>query len=265
MRSRAAWLGALLLVVASGATSVQARDDPDSADPQGPARTPPAASTADFMFGAPRAWLSLRGARLFPRAGGDLFAFVSDQLTVERRDFRAAGFAADLGVVLLPSVDLVTGFDVSRGSTGSEYRHFVASNAQPIEQQTRLSQSAVSIGMRFSPMGRGRTISRYAFIPRRIVPYAGAGMTVAYYDFSQRGQFVDFKDFSIFSDQFVSNGWSAGPYVHGGADVQIWKHLSLTVDGRYTWLHSGLDSDFAGFDGIDLAGFRGGSGISVTF
>ena len=133
-------------------------------------------------------------------------------MTVERRDFRAAGFAADLGIVLAPSVDLVAGFDVNRSSTGSEYRRFVASNAQPITQQTRLSQSALSIGMRFSPIGRGRAISRYAFIPRRMAPYAGTGITVAHYDFSQRGQFVDFTDFSIFSDQFVSNGWSVGPY-----------------------------------------------------
>ncbi|HUR32943.1 MAG TPA: hypothetical protein VM032_04055 [Vicinamibacterales bacterium] len=226
---------------------------------------PPAPSAADFLFGAPRAWLSLRGSLLFPRAGGDLFAFVSDQLTVDKTDLRARGFAADVGAVLTPSVDLVVGFDLTRRDTGSEYRRFVASNAQPITQFTRLQQSALSVGVRATPFGRGRRISRYAFIPKRVVPYGGAGLAISHYDFSQRGQFVDFADLSIFNDRFVSNGWSVGPYVHGGADVQVWKRLSLTFDGRYTWLHSGLDADFSGFDGIDLAGFRGGTGISVVF
>jgi hypothetical protein len=119
--------------------------------------------------------------------------------------------------------------------------------------------------VRYSPLGRGRSISRYAFIPRRLVPYAGGGVTFAFYQFSQRGQFVDFSDLSIFTDRFASDGWTSGPYAHAGVDVQAWKRLFVTFDGRYTWLHSTLDSDFSGFDGIDLAGFRASTGISIVF
>jgi hypothetical protein len=262
-----------LLVVAALAFSVApalaAEDDapaPARSAAQTPAQTQaPPLSTPDFLFGAPRGWLSLRGSLLFPRAGGDLFSFVSDQLTVDRTDLRAAGFATDVGAVLSPTIDLVIGFDTTRRETGSEYRRFVASNAQPITQFTRLDQLTMSAGVRYSPVGRGRSISRYAFIPRRLVPYAGAGLTTARYEFTQRGQFVDFADLSVFTDRFTSNGWSVGPYVNGGVDVQVWKRLFVTFDGRYTWLHAGLDADFSGFDGIDLAGFRGGTGISIVF
>jgi hypothetical protein len=257
------------LLLAASAVPAFADDDPGAATqsplPPQAAAPPPAASAADFLFGEPRAWLSLRGSMLFPRAGGDLFTFVSDQLTIDRSDLRSSGFASDVGAVLMPMVDLVIGFDMTQHEASSEYRRFVASNAQPITQFTRLKQSAISAGLRMSPAGRGRRISRYAFIPRRVVPFGGAGMTVAHYDFSQRGQFVDFADFSIFSDRFSSNGWSIGPYVNGGADVQLWKRMYITFDGRYTWLHAGLDTDFSGFDGIDLAGFRGGTGISIVF
>ena len=165
------------------------------------------------------------------RAGGDLFTFVTDQLTVDRSNLRAGGFAVDLGIVLMPKFDVVGGFDMSRNESGSEYRRYIASNSQPITQVTRLNQFAFSGGVRFSPVGRGRRISRYAFIPQRFTPYAGAGASIAYYSLAQHGQFVDFVDLSVFTDWFASNGWSVGPFVNGGVDVQVWKRLSVTFDG----------------------------------
>lgn len=221
--------------------------------------------TPDFFVGAPRVWWGLRGSQLFPRAGGDLFSFVTDQLTLDRQQFRARGFATDLGVRLSPRLDLIAGFDRARRTAPSEYRRFVASNAQPIAQQTELSQHALAVGVRVSPLGHGLEVSRFAFIPRRVTPYAGAGAVLNHYRFSQRGQFVDANDLSIFGDSFSSDGWSMGPYVNGGVDVQLWKRLYLSFDGRYSWVHSSLGSDFTGFDGIDLAGLRASSGIRVAF
>ena len=248
----------------SGATARAADDEQGQPVPATGAPSQRSAPS-DFLIGAPRAWFAFRSSQLFPRAGGDLFAFVSDQLTVDRASLRARGVAADLGIALGSRVDVVTGFDFTTHATPSEYRHFVASNAQPITQSTELKQTALSIGTRYSPIGRGLSVSRFAFIPRRFTPYVGGGATLAYYNFSQRGQFVDANDLSIFTDRFVSNGWTIGPYVNGGADIQIWKRLYVSFEGRYSWLHSELDSDFSGFDGIDLAGFRAGSGISVVF
>lgn len=266
-------VGLALLVLTVPGSSLVAAGQPAVQPPQRapaplepPRRpVPQLPRSADFLFGAPRGWLSVRGSWLVPRAGGDLFEFVSEQLTLDRSDFRARGFATDVGVAVAPRLDVVAGFDIAREETGSEYRRFVASNAQPITQATRLQQTTVSGGVRYSPLGRGRSISRYAFIPRRIVPYAGAGATVGFYSFTQRGQFVDFTDLSIFTDRFTSDGWTIGPYVQGGADLQVWKRLSVTFDARYTWLQGDLDSDFSGFDGIDLAGFRAGTGISIVF
>lgn len=255
---------AVACVLLAGAAAANAAG-PDQEPPIRQSTAPAAGGPSDFLLGAPSAWLSLRGSQLFPRAGGDLFSFVGDQLTINRSDWNARGFAADLGVALTPRVDLVGGFDINQHTTASEYRNFVASNGQPIAQQSTLKQGALSAGVRFSPVGRGRSISRLAFIPRRVSPYVGGGATFQHYSFAQQGQFVDFNDQSIFTDTFASDGWTVGPFANGGVDVQVWRRLYVTVDGRYSWMHAGLGSDFSGFDGIDLAGFRLGSGISLVF
>lgn len=256
-------LVACLLTLAVPHTARAAGDG----EPQASQAGPPAGlrTSPDFLLQAPRAWMALRGSLAVPRAGGELFTFVTDQLTLGKADFRARGFAADVGIVLGRTVDLVIGTDVTSRSSASEYRRFVTASRAAIEQTTKLSQKQVSAGVRVSPLGRGRRISQYAFIPARFAPYAGAGLTTGYYTFSQVGQFVDFTDFGIFNDHFASDGWAAGPYVNGGVDVQLWKRLYLSVEGRYTWMHGALDADFSGFDGIDLTGFRGGTGINIVF
>ena len=86
-----------------------------------------------------------------------------------------------------------------------------------------------------------------------------------FYSFWQQGQFVDYVDHSIFVDRFNSDGWVFGPYASFGTDLQVWKRLYVTIDGRYSWMHSDLGSDFSGFNGIDLAGFKVTTGISVGF
>ncbi|MFN7983815.1 MAG: hypothetical protein U0Q11_18365 [Vicinamibacterales bacterium] len=262
---RAAVLLFTSLLTATAVAAAPAPDDDQDVRMPVSASAPSRSEPVDFFVGAPRAWIALRGNQMFPRAGGDLFTFVTDQLTLERSQFRSRGFSTDLGIATGSRFDIVGGYETNRHAQPSEYRHFVASNAQAITQSTELVQRAFTVGARYSPLGRGLAISRFAFIPRRVAPYVGGGALVTYYRFSQQGQFVDSADLSIFNDRFYSDGWSVGPYVNGGADVQVWRHIYVTFDGRYSWVHSSLGSDFQGFDGIDLAGFRASSGISVVF
>ena len=249
-------LAIVLLLCTAGAAPARAQSSGTQAS---------SGSKTDFLFGRPHGWVSVGGGWVFPRAEGDLFAFVSDQLTVDRSDYRAGLFTSGLGFTVLDQLDVVGDVEMSRHSIGSEYRDFVKADRTPIAQTTTLNQTTVGIGFRYSPLGRGREISNYAFLPRRIVPYVGAGASIVYSSFSQTGQFVDYVDLSIFNHVFRSTAWSAGPHVAGGADLQIWRVLFLNVAGRYAWVRSSLDADFVGFDGIDLAGFRGSTGISVVF
>lgn len=229
------------------------------------AQAPAADGGPDFLFGRPKAWISLGGTWLVPRTDGDLFTFVSRQLTLERSDFRAAAITGSFGIATTRLFDVVGDVEVSHQAMPSEYRDYVKADRSAIAQTTEFNQATLGVGVRYLPFGRGQTISRYAFLPRRVTPYVGAGASFVHYNFQQRGEFVDFVDLSIFNHTFRSTGWSAGPHVDAGADLQIWRMLFLSAGVRYGWAHSGLSPDFVGFEGIDLSGFKSSTGFTVVF
>jgi hypothetical protein len=234
---------------------------------------PPAApdpGRPDFLFGRPDGSLALRGGWVFARAGSDLYDFVEDRLTIEDGDFNRAAFATDYGVTLSDRTDIVFGFEYNRASIGSEYRNLVESNREPIEQTTTLAEANLTGSIRFALAPRGREVSRLAWVPRRVVPYAGAGGGMLYYDFTQAGDFVDEgvrpgQPMPIFTDTLRSKGWTPSAHVFGGVDLQIHHRWYLTMDGRYVWAAPRLESDFERFEPLDLSGFRFGAGINVVF
>lgn len=247
------------------ATPVGAANGPGDPSTGEQPSSPPTEGPPDFFLSQPRGWIAARGGLLVPRAGGELFSFVSDQLTLGPSDFRSAAFNLELGVNLSQTLAVEGGFDVSKRHVASEYRRFVTASRTPIAQTTRLNQSGMTLGVRYTPTGHGQRISRLAFIPRRMTPYVGAGVQMTYFNFRQSGNFVDFTDSSIFSDIFASDGWTFGPFVRGGVDLQVWRRLYVNGDVRYTWMRSDLGPDFSGFDGIDLASVRGATGVSIKF
>lgn len=268
-----------LAVLLAGAPAIAAGDDEDE-DGEVPRRlelrvepialqptqpTAPSRATRDFLFGRPRGWVALRGSWLTASAGGQLFTFVSDQLTVDKRDFNAPGMIGEVGFAITSRIQASGGVDFYRQTIGSEYRRFVDNSGAPINQSTMLSQSNVSGSVKISLLDRGRSISRLVFVPRAIAPYVGAGAGALYYEFTQIGDFVDFATLRVFPDTFRSQGWTPSAHVFGGADIRLWRQLFVDVEGRYVWAHGDLGADFLGFDGIDLNGFRLSTGISVVF
>ena len=221
--------------------------------------------TRDFLFGRPRGWAAVRGSWLMPRATGDLFAFVSDQLTVEKKDFSAPGIAGEFGLTLTSRVSAVAGVEFSRRTVQSEYRRYVDNLGLAINQQTALAQTNLTGSIKVALWDRGRSISSLAFVPRTFVPYAGAGAGMLYYEFEQHGDFVDFVTLRVFPDTFRSAGWTPSAHVFGGTEIRLWRVLFLDLEGRYVWAHGTLGSDFLGFDGVDLNGFRFSTGVSVMF
>ena len=97
-----------------------------------------------------------------------------------------------------PRLDAVVGFDVARSSTPSEYRNFVDNKFLPIEQTTSLRQINITGSVKFALTPRGQRISQFAWIPRTVTPYVGAGGGLVSYDLKQTGDFVDFQDNHVF-------------------------------------------------------------------
>lgn len=221
--------------------------------------------TPDFLFGRPKGSLGFRGSWIFQAAGSDIFDFVTRHLTIDKTDFDSPGLAADLAFGVTDRTDVQLGFELSRIALASEYRDFVDDRLQPIEQTTALSTQHLVGALRYSLVPKGREISRLAWIPTRVVPYVGAGGGVIHYQFRQSGDFVDFQDLSVFSESFRSSGWTPTAHVFGGVDVQLYRALYGTVQGRYSKAAGTLSSDFVDFDPIDLSGFRLSAGINLLF
>jgi len=233
-------------------------------DRQSPAPVADAGSR-DFWFGPPRGSVGFRGSWLFARADSDWYPFVIDQLTLDRKDFNAPGFALDVGIGLGRRAEAVMGVDFNRVSRDSEYRHFVDNNRLPITQTTQLRTVGLTGSVKYLLGGRGVEVSRLAFVPRHFIPYVGGGGGVVHYDLDQFGDFIDFVDSSVFGSSFKSGGWAPLAQAFAGVDVRMLKRFYVTVDGRYQWAHGTLGSTWIDFDPIDLAGFKLAAGINFVY
>jgi hypothetical protein len=231
---------------------------------EGPRPVLPAAPR-DFLFSRPRGEVAVRVGWNVARARSDWYSFVTDQLTLGRRDFDAIDVGADVGVWLGGRSTLIFGVDVTNASAPSEYRRLVDNERQPITQTTRLVGVHSTAGLKYALTSRGRAIGRLVWIPRRVVPYVAAGGGVAFYRLRQSGDFVDFADRSIFPASFESQGWSPAVYVGGGADVQVGRRLQVTGDVRFRHARARLDQTWVDFEPLDLSGIRAMVGVNWPF
>jgi len=227
----------------------------------------------DFRFSAPRFSIGVRGGWAFNRSEGEIYDFLTDELTLERSDFDAPAFAADFSWRLTPwldncrltswmDLDVVAGFEVSSRKTDSEFRDYVDEFGIPITQNTRLTQVPLTFSLRLYPFDRGRQVGQYAWVPSAIAPYVGGGIGATWYELRQKGDFVDFVDLTIFEDHFSSDGWAFAGHVFLGVDIKLIKRLGLVLEGRYYWANADLGGDYVGFDPIDLDGARAMVGVN---
>ena len=241
-----------LLVVLSTAASAAAQDQPRRRAP-------------DFLFDTPRGSITVRGSWLFARSDSDWYDFVTDQLTLDRKDFNVPGIGFDVNGPITPRLEVGFSFDFNRSNRQSEYRDWLDNNRLPIEQRTTLQELNLSGNVRYALVERGRQVGNFVFVPRTIVPFVGAGVGAFHYRLEQIGDFVDFQDLAVFSSVFSSRGWTPSAQVFGGVDVRVLKHVAVTVDGRYLWAAAELQRDWVDFKPIDLAGFRLSGGVNFIF
>jgi opacity protein-like surface antigen len=220
---------------------------------------------SDFLFGEPRGSLGARSGWLLAEESGDIYDFFREQLTIEEGDFDAFVFGVDGAFALASRVDLVGTFEISRETVRSEYREFVDLNDLPIIQDTRLTVVPVMANIKLYLLSRGREVSRYAFVPRKVRPYAGGGAGLVWYELEQAGDFVDFVDLSIFTSAFHSSGWGFASQAFAGTEVSLTPRWFLSAEARYLWSEADLEGDFVGFEPIQLSGLRIGAGIHFGF
>jgi len=237
----------------------------------------PAAAAAqqhrDFLFRTPRATLGLQVGYAMPTASSQIFDFTEQQLTVSRSDFRSATWGGELAIRVTPRVDVAMDVSYARSRTLSELRDWVDNNNLPIQQVTEFRRVPLTFGAKVYLKDRGRSVSRFAWIPTRWAPFVGAGAGWVWYRFKQDGDFIDEGDCianpdtgcGIFTDRYLSDGNAPTIHVFGGADWTLNRSFLLTAQARYAWARADMGSDFIGFDRMDLSGFQATAGISVRF
>jgi hypothetical protein len=229
-----------------------------------PSLAQPAGAIGDgFAFRRPILSLTVRGGYDRPTAGSEIFDFATTNLTLSKGDFAAAGMQVDLGIRFTDRAEFVFSGGSARREAASEFRNFIDNNDKPIEQTTRLRRVPISIGLKYALTSPGERIGKFAWIPSRVTPWAGAGVGSMHYNFSQIGDFVDFQTLNVFRDELTSNGWAPMAYGHLGTDLRLTTRMSLTGDLRYTYSQTKLSAAFVGFNNIDLSGAAATMGFTL--
>ena len=64
--------------------------------------------------------IGVRSGWVFASANSDLFTFVQEHLTVDRKDFNAPAIGVDVEIAVTPRVSAVGGFDYARATKNSD-------------------------------------------------------------------------------------------------------------------------------------------------
>ncbi len=218
-----------------------------------------------YLFRQPRISLEFETGYGFQRASSDVFDFVIAEHTIGRRDFDSPYLGGELGIRASEQVDVAIGFGHQSSSIGSEFREWVDQDGLPITQVTELSQTPFTVGLKYYLVPRGRTLGRFAWVPRRVVPFVGASGGLVSYSFKQYGDFIDFDTDEIFTDTFESDDRTFLGRASAGVNLSIGDQFYVSFEGRYSWARSNMVGDFIGFDPIDLSGMQFLGGIAVRF
>lgn len=219
-----------------------------------------------FLFQQPVGSVTLRGGYAHASAGGDLFSFVTDQLTLGKSDFSGPVFGIDLAFRVAPRVDVVVGTSYAGTSTPSHYRKLVDQNNAEITQVTDSKRVPVMLSVRGYLTPQGRSVGRFAWVPARFAPYVGIGGGAMWYRFHQHGDFVDFQNNnSVFPGDLTSSTWTPAAQGLTGLDFNVSPRIALNGEAKYIWARSTPNQDFSGFDKIDLSGISATIGLTYRY
>lgn len=223
-----------------------------------------------FLFGSPRATLTIKGGLSLPRAAGgngeqSVWDLTRQELTVDNSDLRGTMIIGELAVRASDRLDLTLSVGYSLSETHSEFRDLVGTDDLPIEQVTEFATTPVTVGLKAYPLKRGRSVGSLAWIPRTVNPYVGVAAGLVNYRFEQYGEFVDYETYAIFDDNFFSDGRAPTVHLLGGMEIGLNRHLLLVGEARYGFASAPLDADFVGFPDLDLAGFQATAGIALRW
>ena len=190
------------------------------------------------------------------RTDGDVLFTDLDSLLFDIKDFNGGTISGEwiTGIGEYLEAGVSAGF--YQRTVPSVYRGTVNANGSEIEQDLKLRIVPLTATVRFLPIGHGS-----------IEPYVGAGFGAFRWRYSETGEFVDFRDNSIFRDRFVANGTAYGPVVVGGVRIPFADMWDIGGEVRYQRAEGDTKPTESGLLGskIDLGGWNAAVTFHVRF
>jgi hypothetical protein len=145
-----------------------------------------------------------------------------DSLVFNIKDFNGGTFGGEWLIGLSDYLEAGVNVSYYQRSVPSVYRNVVNTTGAEIAQDLKLRIVPLTATVRFLPIGHAS-----------VEPYVGAGIGAFRWRYSETGEFVDFKDNSVFRDSFVANGTAFGPVVVAGLRVPFGDMWDIGGEARY--------------------------------
>ena len=173
----------------------------------------------------------------------DVLVANREVLAFEIDDFRQVTFGGEYLFGLGDFLEGGIGAGYYQKTVPSVYSDVVNANGSEIEQDLKLRIVPVTATIRFLPLGRGAAVE----------PYVGGGVGLYNYRYSEIGEFVDFRDDSIYSARFIETGTAVGPVLLGGVRLPVGDATAIGGEVRWQKASGDLNEDFLA-EKINLGG-----------
>jgi opacity protein-like surface antigen len=206
-------------------------------------------SDSRHSFGFGIGYFSLRGED--SRVEDDILFNELPSFAFEVEDFNGALFDAEWLVGLGEYLEAGVGVGFYQRTVPSVYRDFQDIDGTEIEQDLKLRVIPFTASVRFLPVGRGAAVE----------PYVGVGIGVNRWRYSETGEFIDFRDDTIFPARYIASGTAAGPVILGGLRfpvADVWD-----IGGEVRWQRA--EGDIDDVDLADIGPKIDLGGISASF
>ena len=184
------------------------------------------------------------------RVAGDVLTINRQYLLFDIGDFSGFLVGGDWALALGEYLEAGAGFGFYQETVPAVYAEWINEDGSEIEQDLTLRIMPATAVVKILPLG-----SKKAF-----QPYVGAGLGIYFWRYSEKGEFVDFYDDSVYSASYTQSGTSFGPVAVFGMRGRLSQSAIIGMEGRYQWGEGQLSQDFLG-EKIDLGGFS----ILATF
>ncbi|MEI6668270.1 MAG: OmpW family outer membrane protein [Acidobacteriota bacterium] len=212
------------------------------------ARPAPAQQSISVQFGAfaPRSQDA--------RAAGDVLVTDRQYLLFNLSDLKGLSGGGEWLIGAGDHLEFGLGVSYFQRALPSVYEAWVNADGSDIAQDLKLRVIPVMATVKYLPFG-----AQAAF-----QPYVGVGLAVYLWHYSETGQFVDFKDNSIYRAAYVSTGTAVGPVATFGVRARMSRQADAGVEVRAQWGQGALSNDFLS-NKIDLGGVSLLATIRIRF